>query len=270
MAQRRMTSLDVIDTDAFLDMPQSAQLLYFHLNARADDDGFIANPKRVMRDIGSQGDDIKLLVMKKFIISFEDGVVVIKHWRINNYIRKDIYTETKYLNHKQTLYIRPNGSYSLNSSGVAIPVPSGHFQLDTLISENVEKQGENHVHVTSTSRALRIGKVRIGKVSIGKDKEYPEDFEEFWKIYPKHTAKKNAFVEWKKITAEDRAAIMLDVPKRKLDDKWVNGFVKDPERYIKNRQWEDDIIPPRKKPGALGIQATPGKYANIKTIKINV
>ena len=155
MAQRRMTSLAVIDTDAFLDMPQSSQLLYFHLNARADDDGFVSSPKKIMRDIGSQGDDLKLLTAKKFIIAFEDGICVIKHWRINNYIRKDIYKESNYLDLKRTLFIKPNGAYTLTDDGRSMAVPSGHFQL-----EDVKI---NNVHVTSTSRTLRLGKDRLGK-----------------------------------------------------------------------------------------------------------
>ena len=170
MAQRRMTSLEVISTDAFLDMPQSSQLLYFHLNARADDDGFVANPKSIMRNCGSQGDDLKLLVAKKFLISFEDGVCVIKHWRINNYIRKDIYKETKYLNHKQTLFIRPTGAYTLTDDGRAVPVPNGHFQLEEVKPKQLENKGQNHVHETSTESALRLGKVRKGKANKGENK----------------------------------------------------------------------------------------------------
>ena len=164
-----MTSLEVVDTDAFLDMPQSSQLLYFHLNMRADDDGFVANPKRIMRDIGSQVDDVKLLIAKKFLISFEDGVVVIKHWRINNYIRKDIYKETKYLNHRQTLFIRPNGAYTLTNDGRANPLPNGHFQIEDIKVKNGLPKPRKNVHATSTDRALSIGKVRLGKDSIGKD-----------------------------------------------------------------------------------------------------
>jgi|GEM_PF-1473625 len=158
MAQRRMTSLDVIDTDAFLDMPQSSQLLYFHLNARADDDGFVSSPKRIARSIGSQDDDLKLLSAKKFIIPFTDGVCVIKHWRVNNFIRKDIYKETQYLNLKQSLFIRSNGSYTTTDNDRSVEIPKGHFTLES-------------VDVTLTSRQPRLGKVREGKVSIVKDKK---------------------------------------------------------------------------------------------------
>ena len=110
-----MFSLKIVDTDAFLDMPQSSQLLYFQLAMRADDDGFVANPKKIMRMIGSQDDDIKVLITKKFIIPFESGVCVIKHWLIHNLIRLDRYTETQYTREKSQLIIDPlTKKYSLN------------------------------------------------------------------------------------------------------------------------------------------------------------
>ena len=126
---RRLISLDVVDTDAFLDMPVSSQLLYFHLNTRADDDGFIASPRKVMRMIGVQQDDLKVLAGNKFVIPFEDGVCVIKHWRINNLIRQDRYTPTKYLEHKQMLHVRANGVYTQTKDERALPVPAGFLVL---------------------------------------------------------------------------------------------------------------------------------------------
>jgi hypothetical protein len=150
MAQRRMVSLDVIDTDAFLEMPVSCQLLYFHLNSRADDDGFVASHKKIARSVGSQSDDLKVLIGKKFVIQFNDGVLVIKHWRVNNFVRKDIYKETQYLNLKQTLFIRPNGAYTLTEDERSIPVPLGHFKLED-------------VDATLTLRQLSIGKGSEGK-----------------------------------------------------------------------------------------------------------
>jgi len=103
MAQRRMLSLKVIDTDEFLDMPQSSQFLYFNLSIRADDDGFVSNPKKIMRMVGCNDDDIKVLIAKSFVIPFKSGVCVIRHWRIHNYIQKDRYEETRYLEEKSTL-----------------------------------------------------------------------------------------------------------------------------------------------------------------------
>ena len=113
MAKKRMFSLSVLDTDAFLDLPLSAQALYFHLNLHADDDGFIGNPKRVANNIGASLDDLRLLVLKRFVIAFEDGVIVIKHWRMHNAIKSDRYTRTNYIEDFAALGIKENGAYTL-------------------------------------------------------------------------------------------------------------------------------------------------------------
>lgn len=112
MAERRMFAKTIIDSDAFLDMPLSAQALYFHLSMRADDDGFINNPKKIQRMVGASDDDCKLLILKRFILTFESGVIVIKHWRIHNYIQKDRYRETVYLQEKSSLYLNKNNAYT--------------------------------------------------------------------------------------------------------------------------------------------------------------
>lgn len=112
MAQKRLFSLQIVDSDAFLDMPVSSQLLYFHLCMRADDEGFIGNPKRIMRIIGVADDDIKVLLSKRFILPFETGVVVIKHWLIHNTIRMDRFNPTAYQDEKATLYLKDNKSYT--------------------------------------------------------------------------------------------------------------------------------------------------------------
>ena len=113
MAERRMFAKTIIDSDAFLDMPLSTQALYFHLSMRADDEGFINNPKKIQRMIGASDDDIKVLISKRFIIPFESGIVVIKHWRIHNYIRADRLVDTKYTDERRTLIVNENGAYSI-------------------------------------------------------------------------------------------------------------------------------------------------------------
>ncbi len=139
-----MFSLKVVDTDAFLDMPQTCQLLYYSLAMRADDDGFIANPKKIMRMLGSQEDDYKILIAKKFIIPFESGICVIKHWLIHNLIRGDRYSETQYTKEKSLLFIdEKTRKYSLN-------------------------KGENYVIPDDNPKTTQY---RLGKVSIGKDRE---------------------------------------------------------------------------------------------------
>ena len=112
MAERRMFAKTVIDSDAFLDMPMSTQALYFHLAMRADDDGFINNSKRIQRMIGASDDDFKVLIAKQFIIPFETGVIVIKHWKMHNYIQKDRYKPTIYKAEKETLLLDKKGVYT--------------------------------------------------------------------------------------------------------------------------------------------------------------
>ena len=116
MAKKRMFSLNVLETDAFMDLPLSAQALYFHLNLRADDDGFIGNPKRITQNIGASLDDLKLLIAKRFVLTFDDGVIVIKHWRMHNAIKKDRYTETNFLDDLKLLRIKENGSYTFSET----------------------------------------------------------------------------------------------------------------------------------------------------------
>ena len=113
MAEKRMFSKTIVDSDAFLDMPLSAQALYFHLSMRADDDGFLNNAKKIMRTINANQNDYDLLIAKAFIIQFDDGICVIKHWRINNYLRNDRYKPTIYQEQKNMLEIKDNGRYSL-------------------------------------------------------------------------------------------------------------------------------------------------------------
>lgn len=119
MANRRMFSLDIVNTDSFLDMSASAQALYFHLGMRADDDGFIASPKRITNMVGCNTDDLKLLVAKGFIIQFNSGIVVITHWKINNYLRPDRYRPTLHQSERAMLESNENG-YSLPTVGIPV------------------------------------------------------------------------------------------------------------------------------------------------------
>lgn len=113
MARRRMFNLDIIDTDSFIEMPQSSRLLYYELCMRADDDGFVSSPKKIQRVVGCSDDDFKVLITKRFIIPFETGIVVIRHWKIHNYIQKDRYKETLYSDEKSLLTQEENGTYKL-------------------------------------------------------------------------------------------------------------------------------------------------------------
>lgn len=157
MAERRMFAKSIIDSDAFLDMPTSAQCLYFHMAMRADDEGFVNAPRKIMRMVGAADDDARLLVAKKFIIPFDSGVVVIKHWRIHNYLRSDRFKPTNYRDERAALSVKSNGAYTLDS-GEADSDPVGDVsELDT--------DGIPTVYQTDTQ--YRIGKDSLGKDSIG-------------------------------------------------------------------------------------------------------
>lgn len=112
MAERRMFAKTIVDSDAFLDMPLSSQALYFHLSMRADDDGFVNNPKKIQRMIGCSDDDLKLLIAKRFVLIFDSGVIVIKHWRLHNTLRKDRYKPTIYQEEFKKLILKSDGGYT--------------------------------------------------------------------------------------------------------------------------------------------------------------
>ena len=146
MAERRMFAKTIVLSDAFLDMPLSARCLYFTLGMLADDDGFVNSPKSIMRQAGASTDDLNLLMAKRFILAFDSGVIVIKHWRIHNYIQKDRYKESKYIEEKATLTIDQNGAYTECIQDV--------YTLDTQV-----RLGEDRV------------RIELGEDSIGEDNE---------------------------------------------------------------------------------------------------
>lgn len=113
MAERRMFAKSIVDSDAFLDMPLSSQALYFHLAMRADDDGFINNHRKIQRMVGANDDDLRLLLAKNFLIAFESGVMVVRHWKIHNYIQRDRYKPTIYAEEKDLLLTGQNKAYEL-------------------------------------------------------------------------------------------------------------------------------------------------------------
>ena len=117
MPEKRMFTKKITESDAFLDMPLSTQCLYFHLNMNADDDGFVNNPKRIMRTIGASEDDLKILIAKAFLLTFDSGVIVIKHWRMHNTLQNDRYHPTDYQEEFQMLGLKTNKSYTWKQNG---------------------------------------------------------------------------------------------------------------------------------------------------------
>ena len=133
MAERRMFARSIVESDAFLDMPLSARCLYFAFGMDADDDGFVGNPKSVMRQASATQDDLKLLIAKRFVLSFESGVIVIKHWRINNYIQKDRYKSTTYVEELNTLALDDKGAYTEKTNVYPKCIQNG-YKMDTQYS----------------------------------------------------------------------------------------------------------------------------------------
>ena len=136
----------ITESDAFLDMPSSTQMLYFHFSMNADDDGFVNNPKKIQKMCGASDDDFKLLIVKSFIILFDSGIIVIKHWKMHNYIQADRYRPTDYVEEKSMLGIKSNKAYTLDV-----------YKMDTECIQN------GYIGKDS------IGKVSIDKNSIDKD-----------------------------------------------------------------------------------------------------
>lgn len=206
-----MFSMKIVDSDAFMDMPQSSQLLYFQLAMRADDDGFIGNPKKIMRMIGSSDDDYKILIAKRFILVFPSGICVIKHWLIHNYIAKDRYTETAYLPEKTLVKIKENGAYT----------------------ECIQ----NDIQLDDTGK-VRLGKVRLENICMPKE----NNFDIFWEAYPKKELKKRSSEIWatKKFSTK-LPEILAFVEKAKLTIRWKKGFIKQPTAFLNGECWNDDL-----------------------------
>ncbi|WP_435889767.1 DnaD domain protein [Enterococcus cecorum] len=150
-----MINKRIIVSDTFLDMPLSAQALYFHLNAIADDDGFIENPNSFKRMIGASNDDLKILIAKQYILPFESGVVVVKHWLIHNYIRRDRYNETMHVEEKKKLQINEDKTYSYYE-GIPLvnqPTTNGIPMVDT----GKDRTGKDNNHNTKQDENILEG-----------------------------------------------------------------------------------------------------------------
>lgn len=214
MAERRMFAKTIIDSDAFLDMPLSTQCLYFHLAMRADDDGFLNNAKKIQRTIGANDDDFKILLAKNFIIPFADGVCVIKHWMVHNYIQKDRYKETIYSEHKEKLSIKNNNVYTMDTECIQ--------------------------DVYSLEAQVRLGKVSLGKSKVNLVYDDVPEFIEFWNAYPRKDDKKKSFEAWLKHKPNiDR--VLHTLSWQKESDQWTknNGqFIPLGETYINGARWE--------------------------------
>jgi len=212
MANKRAFSLSVVDSDAFLGMGVGCQLLYFHLALRSDDDGFCNSPRKIMRMIGANDDDIKVLIAKKFILPFESGVVVIKHWKLHNAIRKDMYHETNYTDEKSMLTEDEKGIYHMSVTNSLQPCN------EPVTQSNINQSNINKNNIT-------------------------HHFDEFWSEYPKKVEKKKAMAVFNKINPDDDlfSTMIEAIKKQKQSDQWQRGFVPNPTTWLNGERWNDDI-----------------------------
>lgn len=204
MAERRMFSKTIIDSDMFLDMPTSSRLLYFDLSMRADDDGFVNSPKKIIRMTGASQDDLKLLIAKNFIIPFESGVVVIKHWKIHNYIRNDRYKPTMCQEEKSMLS-------ELETKEYVFGIPDGR-QLDT----QMDTQD------------------RLGKDRLGKSKEVKHKYGEYLHVLLSDTEKQ-------KLLSEHGEETTLNAIKY-LDEYIETSGKKYKNHYLVMKKWVFDAV----------------------------
>ena len=169
MADKRMFAKTIIDSDTFLEMPISARLLYYDLGMRADDDGFVDSPKKIMRIVGASTDDMNILIARKFIIPFDSGIVVIRHWRINNYLRSDRYCESIHIDEKSQLAIDDNKQYLTQNEADSLGIPLGIpvVGVEENSKEKKRKDNKDSVH----------------------QKEISDFFESIWQLYPKKKGK---------------------------------------------------------------------------------
>ncbi len=241
MAQRRMFSLDIVDTDLFLDMPASTQNLYFHLGMRADDDGFVSSPKRITSLVNCSSDDLKLLIAKGLIIPFDSGVCVVRDWKINNYIQRDRYHETKYLVEKSTLKVTDNGSYSVLDTDCIHNVSNLDTQ-SSLVKSSLEPVKGIH---KERSRDVAPYPIEI-ELHDNKSQQTIQDerFAEFWTAYPRKVGKGAALKAWMKLkpSAELLAKILTAIEQQKKTAQWQRDdgqYIPHPLTWINQGRWDD-------------------------------
>lgn len=251
MAERRMFSKKVVDSDIFLDMPLSTQCLYFHLALRADDDGFVNKVKRIMRMIGSNDDDLRILISKDFVKPFESGLIVITHWKVHNYIQKDRYRPTEFPE-KQLLTYGKNGIYELVTNQSAT-------ECEPKCIQNVSKTD------TECTQVVSVGKDSLRDRDSNRDRERERDnniycpsddeqsplselkkeFEQCWEAYPRKQGKKKAFEAYKR--SRKRGASFDEIItgiKYYAEDIRIKGtsmdFVKMGSTFFQGECWTDE------------------------------
>ena len=254
MAQRRMFNKSVTNNDKFLEMPDSSQNLYFHLSMNADDDGFVDNWKSIMRMTGHKDDDLKVLITKNFVIPFESGVIVIKHWRLNNYLQKDRIVQTNYKMEKSQLKVDENNVYTLDTECIhSIDKYSiDKYSIDKYSTDNNNQQKSSILKEQDTYQ----DKCRTDCSNI-KDKDrdknnlpsLPEnldtEFDYLWKLYPNKQGKNDAKQKYLKYRKSGiKYQNILDGLNRYLNyiqqEKIPIQYIKHGSTWFNQKCWEDE------------------------------
>lgn len=235
MANKRMFSKDVTDSDAFIEMSSAAQALYFHLNQGADDDGFNNQVQMAIMKAHASTDDLKILMAKNFVIRFESGVIVIKHWRLHNTLRKDRYTPTHYQEELSMLGIKENGSYTLGCQVVAEGLPKGCPSIDkvsvdkvSVVEDSIEDAPETSVG-RKPPKAVRHKHGLYGLVLLT-DEEFEKLRMEFPNDYSERIARLDEYIassgkKYKNHLATIRSWARKDKPQGMAAAKSVNPFL---------------------------------------------
>lgn len=217
MAEKRMFTKKITDSDDFISLPSSAQALYFHLNQGADDDGFNNQIQNAIFKSHSNSDDLETLALKQFIIKFESGVIVIRHWRLHNTLRKDRYKPTDFQEEFKNLVSNENGIYTLSDTGcqmVARRLPNGYHSID---KNRLDKISNNNAH----------------QDALASEKDLKDEFERLWELYPRKRSKNKAMRSY------------INARKRKKDPvtyEQVKNGIEAYNMYIQNMNMDTQYI----------------------------
>lgn len=223
MAERRMFAKTIVTSDAFLDMPMSARCLYFTLGMFADDEGFVNNPKGIMRQVGATTDDMNVLIAKKFVLTFESGVVVIKHWRIHNYIQSDRFHPTKYVDERKQLFVNDKKAYSKKDSETV--------EIPTMYTECIQD-------VSKVDTEDRLGKDRLDKNIYGefqnvrlKEEEFQKLKEKFPEDYNERIEALSVYMRSRGKAYKDHYATILNWARKEQKEKDAQPKPIEPKKY---------------------------------------
>ena len=275
MAQKRMFSLSVVDTDKFLEMPVSARLLYYELGMRADDDGFVDNWKKILLFTGLKEDDVKILIAKDFIIPFESGIIVIKHWRMNNYLQNDRVKATTHQNELKSLKLDENNVYTLDTTCIhhkndepqKIPESTDVYTLDTTCIHSIDK---------NSIEENRLDEIRLEENNISspakQEQQFTQEFERMWLYYPNKKGKSKALKKYilarkKGVTYEEIAQGLKNYINYCKKNKIAEQYIKHGSSWFNQECWKDEYKTVDLKSNDSQMEILKGVHNG--TIKIN-